>query len=103
MNKTIPNSDPSLTRKKQSNVRKSRLRAIDAGTRYDITGNLRRLARSIERGDLGAVHHIVIGVSSKLPDSARHLTAYAYGTESVSEMFLTVEALRGILSRGAGR
>lgn len=44
----------------EKNVRKSRLRAIDQGTIYDVTGNMRRLARAIDRGDEGEITDAVV-------------------------------------------
>jgi hypothetical protein len=32
--------------------KKAKLRAIDRGTRYDITGKMRNLIRTIERGEI---------------------------------------------------
>lgn len=44
--------------------KKTKIRAIDDGTRYDIVGNLRRLTREIERGEHGPVKDMVIGFTT---------------------------------------
>lgn len=47
-----------LATKKQ--VRKSRIRAIDQGTLYDVTGKMKHLTRQIEQGKEGRVTDTVI-------------------------------------------
>jgi hypothetical protein len=65
-------------------VKRSGLRAIDAGTRYDLTGNLRRMAREIERGEHGDVSNIVLVAQKKGPlDRGRgscYVAHYGAGT-----------------------
>lgn len=80
-------------------AKKGSLRAINQGTRYDITGNLRRLARAIERGDHGAVKQVVVGVRHDELDGQRCVTTFGFGNETIPEMAYTValmeQRLRG--------
>ena len=80
------------------NTRKpSKLRAIDQGTRYDITGNLRRLTRAIERGDYGKVSHVMVGVKAfdlKGPDQRPGYTTLGFGANSTQDMAYTVDMMK---------
>jgi hypothetical protein len=44
----------------EKKVRSSRLRTVDQGTTYDVTGKLRWLARAIDRGDEGDITDAVV-------------------------------------------
>lgn len=75
-------------------IKKSGLRAIDAGTRYDITGNLRRLARAIEQGEYGSVHHVMVGVSTTGPNT---VTTLGLGVMNLADANFTVEMMKANL------
>jgi hypothetical protein len=49
----------------KTKVRNSCLRAIDQGTIYDVTGKLRGLARSIDRGEEGDITDAVVILRGK--------------------------------------
>lgn len=74
-------------------LKKSRIRAIDQGTRYDITGRLRSLARSIERGEHGTVRHVVVGVAGTL-DSEKSVSTNFFGSSSVPEVCYTIDMMK---------
>lgn len=79
---------------------KRSLRAIDEGTRYDISGNLRRLARAIERGDHGKVAHVVVGLKSWHPDpedgasKSPHYETLGFGNATIAEMAYTTDLMK---------
>lgn len=58
MNEMLPSADPSKLRGQKA-AKKSRIRAIDQGTRYDITGCMRKTVRQIERGEYGKVKRVL--------------------------------------------
>lgn len=64
----------------------SSLRAINQGTRYDLTGQLRRLARAIERGEEGEVRNILIAFTSENGgDKSASVKAFHYGTGTIGD------------------
>ena len=72
----------------------AKLRAINKGTRYDITGNLRRLVRRIESGEIKDLNHVMVGVSCHALDGSRYIETWGAGTVNVPEMAYTVEMMR---------
>lgn len=74
-------------------ARKAKRRAIDKGTRYDISGNLRRLVRRIENGDLQNVTDVVfVTRTMKSPDGVRRVDVYHCGSGSVEEAHWMMES-----------
>lgn len=74
---------------------KAKLRAIDAGTRYDISGNLRRLARAIDAGEHGKVNNVCVGVATRGLDGSMSVETFGFGmTASVPDLSYTVERMR---------
>ena len=65
-----PRNWPEEKRKKK----RGGLRAIDAGSRYDVPGQLRKLARQIERGEHGRVTDVAGAVRGIFPDGV-----YSFG------------------------
>jgi hypothetical protein len=65
-------------------VRKSRLRVINNGTRYDVAGKLKWLARQIESGKLGDVRDVVVGVAHIGNGGGMTASAYHYGTGNIA-------------------
>ena len=84
---TIPNAKLGRGR------RPSKLRAIDHGTRYDITGNLRRLVRSIERGEHGAVTDVLVMVRGTDGDGDLSRDAFHYGKSPIEVVYMMAEWL----------
>ncbi len=74
-------------------VKKSGIRAINQGTRYDITGELRNLSRRIERGEYGEVRHIMLGVCARDGKNIA-VTTLGFGAQSVAEATYTVEMMK---------
>ena len=72
--------------KKTRKIKRSGLRAIDKGMRYDISGNLRRMAREIERGERGDVRNavLVLSVENGVNKSAS-VDAMHWGTGTVAD------------------
>lgn len=81
----VPNANPDDMRKKKVKVS---LRAIDQGTRYDIIGQCKLLARKIEAGDYGDVRHIVVGISAR-EGTETAVTTLGFGQMTVPEAFYT--------------
>jgi hypothetical protein len=74
-------------------VKSSRLRAIDKGTSYDVPGRMKRLARSIERGEFGEVTDVVCVVRSKNQGEIE-LRPYFYGKSDTANLhFMLSRAL----------
>lgn len=59
-------------------VNKSRIRAIDQGTVYDVTGKMREITRRIEQGKEGTITDVVI----ILRGSNGSIGSFHYGTGS---------------------
>ena len=65
-----------------SKVKKSGIRAVNQGTRYDFSGNLRRITRSIERGEEGDVRDVVVLISCKNNNGSDSVATYHWGNGS---------------------
>ena len=72
----------------------AKLRAIDQGTRYDIAGNLRRLVRRIESGELTNLSHVMVGISRKEMDGSRSVETFGAGMASVPDMAFTIDQMK---------
>jgi hypothetical protein len=70
-------------------MKRKGIRAINQGTRYDITGQLRLLARKIESGEYGRVRHLVVGVAALIGED-NIVTTLAFGPPSVPETAYTI-------------
>lgn len=73
----------------QLKIKRSGLRRIDQGTRYDITGRLRSLARRIENGEYGDVRGVVIGLNAR-EGCSLVVTTLDFGMQSAAEKALTL-------------
>jgi hypothetical protein len=79
-------SVPSPTNWPEEKRKKKRggLRAIDAGTRYDISGQLRKLAREIERGEIGAATDFVGAIRTSGEGlNGTKIRAFHWGTGTI--------------------
>ena len=80
--------------------KRAKLRAIDQGTRYDITGNLRRLTRAIERGDYGKLDHVIIGLKGwdNFDQERNHqrptYTTLAFGSSEMPQLAYTADIMK---------
>lgn len=75
--------------------KKKSLRAIDQGTRYDISGNLRRLARAIDAGEHGQVNNVCVGVATRVVDGSMRVETFGFGmTASIPDLDYTVARMR---------
>ena len=70
--------DTEAERKKKL-LRASKLRPIDRGTFYDITGRLRKLTRQIEGGELGKVTDVFV-VTHYVKDGEFRINTRCFGT-----------------------
>ena len=61
------------------------IRAIHQGTRYDLTGNLRRIAREIERGQYGDVRNIVCAFDTHSPGPNTGVKLFCWGNGGVAD------------------
>ena len=78
----VPNANPSDTRQKLK-PKISRLRVIDEGTTYDVSGRLRRLTREIESGELGEIRHCIVLLNCKRKDGSKYVKTQYYGRGEV--------------------
>lgn len=67
----------------KTKVLKSRLRAIDSGTIYDVAGKLRNLTRGLDRGEFGQVTDALVVFRNR----DGQLDSFHFGTGSVSEVY----------------
>jgi hypothetical protein len=80
-------------------VKRKGIRAIDRGTRYDITGQLRLLARKIERGEYGDVRHVMCGVCAN-EGTFTSVVTLGFGNQTVPEAHHTVSMMAKRLVSG---
>jgi len=71
---------------------KLKLRAIDNGTRYDVSGKLKQLARQVERGEHGDVRDAVVVIREKTRTGGERIGAWHFGTGTIADALLTLEA-----------
>lgn len=72
--------------------RKSKLRVININTRYDVTGNLRWLARAIDRGKYGNVTDAVIALRViRTGDAATKGETFHFGTGNIANAYHALE------------
>ena len=76
----------------------AKLRAIDQGTRYDIAGNLRRLVRRIEAGEIKP-GHVMVGISCRELDGSCSVETFSAGPASLADMNMTVDLMKKRLVR----
>lgn len=74
-------------------VKKSGIRAIDRGTRYDVSGKLRAMARAIEAGKYGDVKHAVLGVTYAQNNDIYTVTQ-AWGSDDMPAIGYTVDRMK---------
>jgi hypothetical protein len=62
--------------------KKTKLQAIDKGTRYDVTGMLTQLTREISRGEHGEIGDVVVLLLEKKNNCSPgiHMRHYGNGT-----------------------
>lgn len=91
MNKTVPNGKnwpPEKPRGKRGG-----LRAIDAGTSYDVPGKMRRMVHKIEDGEFGRVTDVVCAVRCIKDGKITIRTMYT-GKNSMGELLQMAEYLK---------
>jgi hypothetical protein len=84
MNEMLPSADPSKLRGPKA-AKKSRIRAIDKGTTYDVPGRMIRLARAIEHGNFGEVTDVICIVRGK-KNGAINSQAHFYGKSATDTL-----------------
>lgn len=75
--------------------KRAAIRVIDQGGPYDITGNLRRIDRAIQRGDYGRVTNMVVAFS----DSEGAVYTYNLGPGDVSMHHWIVSVAKNKMER----
>lgn len=75
--------------------KKAKLRVINQGTRYDVAGKLKHLARQIEHGEMGDVRDCVIAVRTLSNAGGTRVSAYHFGTDTIAGALYTWEAAKG--------
>lgn len=79
--------------------KKASIRAIDQGTKYDVSGRLRLLARQIERGEYGVTKNaIVILHSFSGFNGGVRINAYHFGTGDIPTAFYMLEAAKKVIA-----
>lgn len=77
---------------------KAKLRVIDQGTRYDILGQLRLLERRIQRGELGRVSHIAVGIKhyddAESGDIRPMFTTLSFGAPTMADLAYTADMMK---------
>lgn len=82
---------PEMVEATRRKIKRSGIRAVDQGTRYDISGNLRRLARAIDAGEHGVVANVVVGVGTRGLDGSFSVETFGFGMAgSVPDLAYTV-------------
>jgi hypothetical protein len=76
--------------------RPSKLRAVNQGTRYDITGNMRALVREIERGEIQPRDVVILTRETARLNASPKVGMRHYG-------FGTVEDIHWMLATAQGR
>lgn len=74
--------------------RKTNLRVIDRGTRYDVTGGLRGLVRQIESGEVKPRNVVVVTTQILKNNASPAVTVHHFGqgtTEDIHWMLLTAQ------------
>ena len=91
----VPNANPSDTRQKAAaKIKRGGIRAIDAGTRYDVSGRLRWLARKIDRGEFGDVRYAVVAFASKGVQETDTVSTYKFGTANEADALYLLDIAR---------
>jgi hypothetical protein len=75
-------------------TKRTRIRAIDNGTRYDIIGNLRRIEREIERGEHGDLGNLVLLFAEKEDNCIPHVEMRHFGTGTIPEIHWMLETAK---------
>jgi hypothetical protein len=73
---------------------KSKLRVIDRGTRYDVTGNIRRLVRQMESGEVKPRDVVILTTQTIRNNASATVTMHHFGkgsTEDVHWMLATAQ------------
>lgn len=74
---------------------KNKLRAIDQGTRYDVTGMLRKLERKIERGEQGKVSDVMVIVRTVEDGGGVGVEVFHYGNGGIDKAYYMVDSAKG--------
>jgi hypothetical protein len=64
----------------------SGIRAIDNGTRYDITGNLRRLTRDIENGEISPRDVVIVATETTEMNKSATIILRHYGNGTIEDI-----------------
>ena len=76
-------------------ARRPAIRAIDQGTRYDISGNLRKFVRRLEQGQLKNVKEVIVLTRMiSPPDGIRTLEVWSAGETSVESAHWMMESAK---------
>ena len=82
----------------KATVRKSGIRAINQGKRYDCVGGLRRLEREIVRGDYGDVRDVVVAIAQQPDgDTSPKIHGFHFGVGSVAEAHWMISTMKNRL------
>jgi hypothetical protein len=73
----------------------AKLRVIDRGTRYDVSGPLRRLVRQIERGEIKPRDVIVLTTQTVRINASPTVTMHHFGTGTESDMHWMLRTAQG--------
>jgi hypothetical protein len=74
---------------------KAKLRAIDRGTRYDITGMMRNLVRRIENGEINPRDVAIVTREATGPNQSCEVILHHYGTASTEELHWMLATAQG--------
>lgn len=72
----------------------AKLRVINRGTRYDVAGNLRRLLREIESGEIKPHDVVILTTQTVRNNASPTVTMHHYGTgtaENIHWMLATAQ------------
>lgn len=73
----------------------SKLRVIDRGTRYDVTGCLRGFLREIERGEINPRDVIVVATETLRNNAGPRVHMRHYGTGTEADMHWMLATAQG--------
>ena len=75
----------------------AKIYAINRGTRYDITGNMRRLVRRMESGEFKPCDVLVITTERIQNNTIPEVTLHHFGTSTVGEIHWMLASAQGTI------